>query len=203
MFPSTRLVIITTLVALFVPTDAIWPQPRSLQTGLTPLRLSGGFDIDISSSIHNAPADLSQAVQDAKQFIATDKLERLVVGRGSVDAAAVSKAKTLSKLTLALGKGAAVNSITSEAQKAPESRDEAYTLTVPGDGSGATLTANSTLGLFRGLTTFTQLFFFHAGTTYLLNAPVQIEDSPAFVSYTLSLSLTLADLFAAMAWAFT
>ena len=182
MFPKAKLLFLTTLLAALVPADALWPQPRSLETGTIPLRLSGDFDITISGSIHNAPTDLHAAVQDAKNFIKNDQLERLVVGRGSVDVSAYSKAKTLSKLTLSLEKGATAHSITSEAQKAPEARDEAYTLDVPSDGSGATITANSTLGLYRGLTTFTQLFFYNAGTTYLLNAPVHIEDSPAYVS---------------------
>ncbi|KAI0793023.1 N-acetylhexosaminidase [Irpex lacteus] len=177
---KSALVVFATVLTVLSPAGAIWPQPRSLQAGTTPLKLSGGFDITISGSIHNAPTDLHQAVQSAKNFIKNDKLERLVVGRGSADAAAVQKAHTLSKLTLSLEKGATAHSITSEAQKAPELRDEAYTLTVPEDGSGATITANSTLGLFRGLTTFTQLFYYHDGTTYLINAPIQIEDSPAY-----------------------
>lgn len=181
MFPKAKLLFLTTLLASLAPADALWPQPRSLESGTTPLRLSGGFDITVSS-IHNAPSDLHAAVSDAKNFIKNDKLERLVVGRGSVDVAAYSKAKKLSKLTLSLEKGAKANTITSEAQKAPEDRDEAYTLVVPSDGSSATITANSTLGLYRGLTTFTQLFFYDAGTTYLLNAPIHIEDSPAYVS---------------------
>lgn len=182
MMLKSALVVFATVLTVLSPAGAIWPQPRSLQAGTTPLKLSGGFDITISGSIHNAPTDLHQAVQSAKNFIKNDKLERLVVGRGSADAAAVQKAHTLSKLTLSLEKGATAHSITSEAQKAPELRDEAYTLTVPEDGSGATITANSTLGLFRGLTTFTQLFYYHDGTTYLINAPIQIEDSPAYVS---------------------
>lgn len=182
MFPKSTLIALTTLLAVLAPVDALWPQPRSLQTGSTALRLSGGFDITIASSVHNAPSDLHAAVESTLNFVKTDKLGRLVVGRGSVDAAVVSKAKTLSKLTLSLSKGATAHSVTSEAQKAPEERDEAYTLTVPSDGSSATLTANSTLGLFRGLTTFSQLVFYNSGTSYLLNAPVHIEDAPAYVN---------------------
>lgn len=185
MFSKSSLVVFATLLTVFAPADALWPQPRSLQTGTTPLKLSGNFDISISGSIHNVPSDLHQAVQDAKNFIKNDKLERLVVGRGSTDSAAVKSAHSLSKLTLTLEKGATAHSITSEAQKAPDLRDEAYTLTVPGDGTSASITANSTLGLYRGLTTFTQLFYYHDGTNYLLDAPIQIEDSPAYVSKTL------------------
>ncbi len=181
MFPKPTLILFATLLTVCSPADALWPQPRNLQTGSTALRLSGGFDITISGSVHNAPSDLHAAVLSTQNFVKTDKLGRLVVGRGSVDAQAVSKAKSLSKLTLSLSQGATAHSITSEAQKAIEDRDEAYTLTVPSDGSGATLTASSTLGLYRGLTTFSQLVYYNDGTTYILNAPIHIQDSPAYV----------------------
>ncbi|THH02698.1 hypothetical protein EW026_g230 [Hermanssonia centrifuga] len=180
MFPKPTLILFATLLTVCSPADALWPQPRNLQTGSTALRLSGGFDITISGSVHNAPSDLHAAVLSTQNFVKTDKLGRLVVGRGSVDAQAVSKAKSLSKLTLSLSQGATAHSITSEAQKAIEDRDEAYTLTVPSDGSGATLTASSTLGLYRGLTTFSQLVYYNDGTTYILNAPIHIQDSPAY-----------------------
>lgn len=182
MFPKSTLVAFATLLVALTPVDALWPQPRSLETGSTPLRLAGGFDISFSNSIKKVPDDLRSAVKTAKGYLHKDNLERLVVGRGSADAKTVAKAKTLSKLVLSLESGATANTITSEAQKAPEARDEAYTLTVPEDGSAASISANSTLGLFRGLTTFTQLFYSTgAGTTYLLDAPVSIQDSPAYV----------------------
>jgi hexosaminidase len=73
-----------------------------------------------------------------------------------------------------------VRSISDEATDVLESRDEAYTLTVPSDGSVATLEANSTLGLFRGLTTFGQLWYEYDGVTYTLEAPIQIHDAPAY-----------------------
>jgi len=61
-----------------------------------------------------------------------------------------------------------------------ESRVEGYTLTIPADGSAASLKANSTLGLFRGLTTFGQFWYDLQGTTYTLAAPFNIVDSPAY-----------------------
>ena len=75
-----------------------------------------------------------------------------------------------------------VRSISDEAKDALESRDEAYTLSVPADGSAATLKANSTLGLYRGLITFEQLWYDYENTTYSLEAPIQIDDAPAYVS---------------------
>jgi hexosaminidase len=58
--------------------------------------------------------------------------------------------------------------------------DESYTLSLAEDG-GATITANSSIGIARGLTTFTQLFFKHSnGGAYTTLAPVEISDSPKF-----------------------
>lgn len=61
-------------------------------------------------------------------------------------------------------------------------RDESYTLTVPSTGDAATLSANTTLGLLRGLTTFSQLWYYWDGAYYTLSAPIHIADAPAFVS---------------------
>ena len=77
--------------------------------------------------------------------------------------------------------GAVVNSISSESVKEITNRSETYKLSVPADGSSATLIANSTLGLFRGLTTFSQLWYYYNNEVYTLEAPVQITDWPAFV----------------------
>ncbi|KAF2649395.1 glycoside hydrolase family 20 protein [Lophiostoma macrostomum CBS 122681] len=59
--------------------------------------------------------------------------------------------------------------------------DESYTLSLTGDGH-ATITANSSVGLARGLNTFTQLFYKHSqdGVAYTLLAPVEIYDAPKF-----------------------
>lgn len=165
---------------LVSPVVALWPQPRTFTAGTSAVRLSQNFDISIAG-IRNPPSDLRDAVTRTKGFLNNDKLERLVVGRGAADATAISSAKTLSKLTVVLGKNTTTGSIASEAQKPLGTRDEAYFLVVPSDGSGATLSANSTLGLFRGLTTFTQLWYQSQGTTYALNVPINIKDSPAYV----------------------
>jgi hypothetical protein len=49
--------------------------------------------------------------------------------------------------------------------------DEGYSLVVPGDGSHVVLEANWTLGLFRGLNTFSKLWFTVPGTVYMVGAP--------------------------------
>ncbi|KAF1810839.1 hypothetical protein P152DRAFT_467564 [Eremomyces bilateralis CBS 781.70] len=58
--------------------------------------------------------------------------------------------------------------------------DESYELALNTDGT-ATIAANSTIGLVRGLTTMTQLFFKHSdGQVYTKLAPVKIFDAPKF-----------------------
>lgn len=64
--------------------------------------------------------------------------------------------------------------------KATSSVDESYTLSVPLSGE-VTITANSSIGISYGLTTFSQLFFQHSqGGVYTKLAPVEIYDKPMF-----------------------
>lgn len=158
----------------------LWPMPKSLQTGTTPLVLANNFKI---VNIPHSPADLEAAISRTSSFIKNDKLERLVVGRSSTDASKAQHAKQLGSLVLSLSRGATARSVATEAIAPLGSRSEEYTLHVPADGSPATLSANSTLGLFRGLTTFEQLWYqLDDHTTYTMQAPISIVDSPAFVS---------------------
>lgn len=130
-------------IAFIAPSNvaALWPVPRSLSTGSTPLRLSNGFKIQLN--IKNPPSDLEDAVTRSKTLLANDKLEMLVVGRGASSMDAVKSAKQLQTLTLSLEKNAKVNSISEEAVVDITQRSEGYALMVPADGSDATLTANS------------------------------------------------------------
>lgn len=58
--------------------------------------------------------------------------------------------------------------------------NESYTLGLTEAGE-VTITAVSSIGLVRGLTTFTQLFFAHStGEPYTNLAPVEIQDAPKF-----------------------
>ncbi|KAL6304443.1 N-acetylhexosaminidase [Sparassis latifolia] len=166
------------LTATFAPVRAIWPLPQSLTNGSTALRLSYGFHI--VADFPHAASDVYDAIERTKTYLFTDNLERLVVGRGSGDVSSFETSQYLNQLQLSLAPGSSVLSITEEAQKPLDDRDEAYNLTVPSDGSPATITATSTLGLFRGLTTFTQLWYTYDGTIYTLSTPLQIEDYPAY-----------------------
>lgn len=161
--------------------SALWPIPRSLQTGTSFVKLASSFDI-VLDGISSPPGDLTDAIARTKSHLTDDKLERLVVGRGAADQSDVAKASSLSALKLSLTDSTSVNSIMDEAIKPIGTRAEAYSLSVPADGGSATISANSTLGLFRGLTTFEQLFYFDGkDAVYTYQAPVTITDSPAYV----------------------
>ncbi|KAL5118722.1 Glucosamine-6-phosphate isomerase (Glucosamine-6-phosphate deaminase) (GNPDA) (GlcN6P deaminase) [Pleosporales sp. CAS-2024a] len=59
--------------------------------------------------------------------------------------------------------------------------DESYSLTLGEDGK-ATIAANSSIGIARGLTSFTQLFYANSNGTHVYTplAPVTIYDAPKF-----------------------
>ncbi|KZP19300.1 glycoside hydrolase family 20 protein [Athelia psychrophila] len=163
---------------LVLQVHCLWPIPRSLSTGSTTLKLAADFKINLNVS--NPPQDLVDAISQTESYLSNDKLQRLAVGRGAADNATLTGARKIASLSVSLVKGAPVHPIATEAVKALTSREESYILSVPSDGSAASLTANSTLGLFRGLTTFSQLWYYYGGVTYSLEAPVEITDYPAY-----------------------
>ena len=175
--------------------SALWPNPRSLQTGFTLLKLGNSSDKFIQlSDIPQPPQDLLDAISRTTSRLYTDKLQRLIVGRGANDSAALENAPTLARLTLALNPNSPpIKSIMEEATKEIMERSESYSLTIPDTNNGvATLYANSSLGFLRGLTTFEQLWYEVSGIVYSYQAPVQIiNDSPAYVSVPIICSLTV------------
>ena len=181
-----------TLLLVFLPhgTHALWPQPHLLSSGQSALRLAPSFTITVA--VPNAPADLLAAVERTRLRLATDQLARLDPTRGAADLPAVSSANALPALVLRLeGDGAPelpVRPIAEEARAPIGTRKESYSLGVPDDGNQAVLSALTTLGLFRGLNTFAQLWYSADGgvdgggeTVYMLTAPVMIRDRPAYV----------------------
>jgi hexosaminidase len=178
---------------------AVWPLPKQFTNGSTPLQLAHNFQISLSG-VNNAPQDLRAAVSRTYGFLKTDQLQALVIDRGASSANAIQSAKTLPSLTLYLTNANATQSIAAETTVDVESRVEGYTLTVPADGSGATLKANSTLGLFRGLTTFGQLWYDWQGMTYTPQAPFNIVDAPAYVRASQLLLYPCLTVYLALAW---
>ncbi|KAJ3558278.1 hypothetical protein NM688_g1015 [Phlebia brevispora] len=172
---------LTSLFTLFaIPSfvAALWPMPRALSTGSTALKLSSDFVIHLE--VQNSPNDLQSAISAVYTQLHNDTLQRLVVGRAAADSVAIARASELRFLTISLTGHAVVRSIEQEAVEPYGSRSESYSLNIPHDGTTATLTANSTLGLFRGLTTFSQMWYSSSSGKYILDAPVSIADEPAF-----------------------
>ena len=79
--------------------------------------------------------------------------------------------------------GTTTKSISDEISEGLETRieRESYSLYVPADGQDARLTASTTLGILRGLSTFEQLWYTVANHVYALNFPLNITDKPAYV----------------------
>ncbi|KAJ7037692.1 N-acetylhexosaminidase [Mycena alexandri] len=167
------------LLALTPQALALWPIPGTLKNGTDLVKLSPTFSINVN--VQNPPQDLLDAVSETKGYLATDKLQRLVLGRGSSDATALKTAAELPSLTVTLQNVQPVLPISAEAVKDVANRSEGYTLSIPSDGTPAVLSANSTLGLFRGLTTFSQFWYDFDGVTYTNVGPVSIlKDVPAY-----------------------
>ncbi|TRM56960.1 glycoside hydrolase family 20 protein [Schizophyllum amplum] len=158
---------------------SIWPLPRSFSNGTSFLQLAPDFSFAVD--VDSAPDDLYAAVDRTQDAIRTALIERLTVGRGSLDQDAIGGAPMLSSVALQLSADAIVRPIAEEAVQALGNRSESYSLYVPDDGSEAVISANSTLGLLRGLTSFEQLWYTLGNVTYTNIAPVTIEnDAPAY-----------------------
>ncbi|THG95588.1 hypothetical protein EW026_g6090 [Hermanssonia centrifuga] len=151
------------LFSIFVPAVvALWPVPHTLHTGSGALKLAHTFAVQLQAQ-ESPPADLLAAISNAESLLKTDSFQRLVVGRASADDKAISHAPELPSLLLSLAPRMAL-------PHRPPRRSQ------------ATLLANSSLGLFRGLSTFTTMWYASPTQKYILNAPVQILDEPAFLS---------------------
>ena len=174
MFSPKPLLVLAALLAGNA-VNALWPLPQSITTGSTGLVLSPAFKIEVDGPY---PSDLQSAVARTLSYIHNDKHERLVVGGGSIDADAIKSAETLSSLVVSSKDS---KTIAAETRAPLGTRDEAYILNIPSDGSPATLSANSTLGLFRGLTTFSQVWYTYDSSIYTVEAPIYISDFSAFV----------------------
>ncbi|KAH8824949.1 N-acetylhexosaminidase [Flagelloscypha sp. PMI_526] len=169
------------LLATAVSTvSGLWPLPVPLvgsdSLPSATVKLSPGFSIKAPKG---AGRDLSDAITRSQGYIKKDKLPALTPGAGSEYADKVSSAPLLTKLTLSLT-GNGTKSIAEEAVKPFRQRSEGYTLVVPAGGGEATLTADSALGLFRGLTTFEQLWYDLSGVTYTVEAGLNIQDAPKY-----------------------
>lgn len=181
---SIKCITFALVLASTVPSSsALWPLPQNLNAGSTILKLSNDFDIqlvDSKGSSWSAPDDLTAAVKQTSTYLKNDQLEALTPDYGASYSSGINKASSLKTLKVQLSQGGSTQSISQLAVQPLESRYEGYSINVPSDGSDATIVANTTLGLFRGLTTFSQLWFSLDGATYMTQAPLKADDAPAY-----------------------
>lgn len=165
--------------AVVAPTaNALWPHPASVHSGHQSLRVDAA-----RLTVHlppTAPGDLQNASRRIQSEIHASHMLALVVGRGQQQAAHIHTAPELRDIHVHLPNTS--QSLLSELTLLPHKYDESYNLTVPADGTPATLAANTALGALRGLTTFQQLIFAlpDASAKYISHAPFAIQDKPAF-----------------------
>jgi hexosaminidase len=137
----------------------IWPAPQSWSAGAASVSVAYPFTFTATTP----SADLVVALQ---RFNAMTFSHR-ALKPAQAPAALLSELKvTVANLAVPLQLGV----------------DESYELTIPADGSAATLTANTYYGALRGLETFSQLVNFnYSGHGYIVgNAPWSISDAPRF-----------------------
>ncbi|KAK9899280.1 glycoside hydrolase family 20 protein [Cystobasidium minutum MCA 4210] len=187
---------------------ALWPAPAKYVEGDKLVKLDKSFKIEVKDLPGSIPGDLKEAIEDAEKQIKRDNMRALVVDLAALEKSAKECSNTLKRLTLTLGqsggghkrrathadirrsfqkRGQEVSSITNEINKPHEERDESYQLEIKASSEDVTLTAPTTLGLLRGLQTFTQLVYTTnpddqkaKPTRYIMKAPISIEDKPAY-----------------------
>ena len=165
------------------------PIPAKYTSGDDVVCLSSSFSISVSSD--GAPEDLKAAISRAQDTVVNTNHTWLTRTQGSEffsdysAGQAPSCSSTIDSLVLSFeGSNGTVSSIFDDATSDIDQRMELekYTLSVPSGGQ-ATLKAGSSLGLFRGLSTFQQLSYGlpdSGNTVYTPNAPVDITDEPSF-----------------------
>ena len=175
--------LILTLLAQNV--TALWPKPTSLTPGdVEVIRLHPTFRINPPKDCW-IPADLLQAIDTTTKHIKDDRLAPLRLDVLSLEAQAAATKKYVKQLNLQATCSQVKQTIVNHVNKPLEQWDESYTLQIRPDLLDATISANSSLGLLRGLQTFSQLVYTSSTkqngkpVRYLLNAPPHILDRPA------------------------
>ena len=90
------------LAVACAPACAIWPEPQTIQSGSSPLKIHSDFSISLTIPSKSAPADLHAAISRTQSYLKTDKLGRLTPDRGASDAAVLADAPSVRSLVLEL-----------------------------------------------------------------------------------------------------
>ncbi|TLD24867.1 hypothetical protein PspLS_05474 [Pyricularia sp. CBS 133598] len=180
------------LLASFEPVSALWPAPRSYTKGKTPLFINQQIKVTYNGQpIPYVPGYEPSSI-DSKEIVRGGVSRSLgsIFRRNLVPWKLTTKNKIDEFEPPLGGKSTSVASlaITQANQDQPKAFkplagevDESYTLNIDKEGN-AKLSAKSSIGVLRGLETFSQLFYQHSTGTcwYTPYAPVSIEDAPLY-----------------------
>ncbi|KAG7530770.1 hypothetical protein FFLO_04812 [Filobasidium floriforme] len=134
----------------------LFPLPQTVTSGNTVIAIGNSLDVifKVQGSI---PEDLAAAAERAVGYVTESEHYYLSPERGK-EFLLDNDLPVLTALEIIL-QGSDYGTIASEVSKEAGERREAYKLDIPADGGNARLTATSSLGAFRGLATFEQLFY--------------------------------------------
>lgn len=170
----------------------LWPVPQpTFTSGTTPLFINKNIAVTFNGESLSSKAEVSEPTALTSSQVTAAGVTRaldsifnqnfvpwMLVPRNSLstyEPAVNASAAAISALDISLTGG------NSTFDPTATDVDEAYSLSIGKDGA-AKLSANSTYGVLHGLETFSQLFYEHSAgdAWYMVNAPVDIEDSPTF-----------------------
>jgi hypothetical protein len=143
----------------------LFPLPQTVTGGNTVIAIGHSLDVifNVQGSI---PQDLAAAAERAVADVTESEHYYLSPERGK-EFLLDNDLPVLTALEIIL-QGSDYGTIASEVSKEAGERREAYELDIPADGGNARLTATSSLGAFRGLATFEQLFYGFPVSTCLM-----------------------------------
>ncbi|KAK4251964.1 glycoside hydrolase [Corynascus novoguineensis] len=178
------------LLAALQPAAAIWPAPQSLTKGDSVLYLHQNIEITYDGESIPYTYGYEPRKLTSKEVVQAG-ISRTLAGIFGNSIVPWKLHKPGSKFEPDLSKGQQWLKTLKIVQKAKDKPstfkplagevDESYNLTVSADGH-AKLTALSSIGVLRGLETFSQLFYQHSAGTFWYTpfAPVSVQDSPRF-----------------------
>lgn len=153
-----------------VPPPMPWPLPSDVSNGATTVVLGPDFAISTAAGGSSSSPTLATAVQ---------RYQQQVVGMHTANPEAGQKGggPVLRKLVVQV-----FNFDATYPQLNTAVGNEAYTLTIPANGSAATISAGTIWGAMHGMESFSQLVRFNfTGEVYsIANAPWVLHDSPRF-----------------------
>ncbi|KAI6547175.1 hypothetical protein MCOR03_011477 [Pyricularia oryzae] len=180
------------LLASSEPVSALWPAPRSYSKGKTALFINQQIQVTYNGQPMPYMFGYEPISIDSKEIVKGGVSRSLgsIFRRNLIPWKLVPKNKIDEFEPPLGGKSTSVTSlvITQTSQDQPKTFkalagevDESYSLTIDKEGR-AKLSAKSSIGILRGLETFSQLFYQHSTGTcwYTPYAPVSIDDAPLY-----------------------